>query len=83
MKTIEIRRFDGENRIFIDNQLFDWGIDENAIQQINQISNPDDLLMIHENIRQYFLQCLESYIGKKLTIKQVYEALKSGSLDTW
>lgn len=80
MKTIEIRRFDGEDRIFIDNQLFDWGIDEEALNQISKISNEDELKKIHENIKQYFLGCFESYLGRPTSIKEVLESIQSGQI---
>jgi hypothetical protein len=81
MKTVEIRRFDGEDRIFIDNQLFDWGIDEEALSQINQISNPEEIKKIHENIKRYFLGCFESYLGRPTSIKEVLEAIQSGQIE--
>jgi hypothetical protein len=81
MTTVEIRRFDGEDRIFIEDQLFDWGIDDQAIGQINNTTNLDQLNSIHENIRLYFLQSLESFLGRKVTIKEVYNAIKSGKFD--
>lgn len=81
MKTIEIRKFEGENRLFIDNQLFDWGIDEEAIEQINKIENKEDLEKINENIKQFFLECLSSMIGKKINIKEAYESIISGQIE--
>ena len=81
MKTIEIRKFEGENRLFIDNQLFDWGIDEEAIEQINKIENKEDLEKINENIKQFFLECLSSMIGKKINIKEAYESIISGQVE--
>lgn len=80
-KTIEIRRHNGENCIFIDNQLFDWGIDEEAIDQIKKIENEEDLKKIKENIKNFFLDCFSSIVGKEITIKQLYKAIESGQLE--
>jgi hypothetical protein len=81
IKTIEIRRFDGEDRLFVDNQLFDWGIDEEALSQIDKISNKEDIEKIHENIKNFFLDCFSSMIGNKINIKQAYEAIVSGQIE--
>jgi hypothetical protein len=81
IKTIEIRRFDGEDRLFVDNQLFDWGIDEEALLQIDKISNKEDIEKIHENIKNFFLDCFSSMVGKKINIKQAYEAIVSGQIE--
>lgn len=81
IKTVEIRRFDGEDRLFVDNQLFDWGIDDVALEQINQITNKEELQKIHENIKNFFLDCFSSMIGKKVNIKQAYEAIVSGQIE--
>ena len=77
MKTIEIRKFEGENRLFIDNQLFDWGIDEEAIEQINKIENKEDLEKINENM---FSKCFRGektvsrfVISKRQELGQVRE----------
>jgi len=81
IKTIEIRRFDGEDRLFVDNQMFDWGIDEEALSQIDKINNKEDIEKIHENIKNFFLDCFSSMIGKKINIKQAYEAIVSGQIE--
>ena len=81
IKTIEIRRFDGEDRLFVDNQMFDWGIDEEALSQIDKINNKEDIEKIHENIKNFFLDCFSSMIGNKINIKQAYEAIVSGQIE--
>lgn len=81
MKTIEIRRFDGEDRIFINNELFDWGIDEEAINKINNINDKEELDKILENIMLYFISCIEPILGRKTNIKEIYESILSGNFE--
>jgi hypothetical protein len=81
MRSFEIRRFDGEDRIFIDNQLFDWGLDENALEEINKVQDKQELEKIHINIRNFFLECLSNQLGKKVTMGQVLEAIELGYLE--
>lgn len=82
MKYIfEIRKYDGENKIFINDQLFDWGIDENSMNQIKQIKDEEEIKKINNNIKNYLLSSLEEFIGKKITIKELIDALKEGHLE--
>lgn len=82
MKYIfEIRKYDGENKIFINDQLFDWGIDEGSINKIKQIKDKKEIEKINNNIKDYLLGSLEEFIGKKITIKELIDALKEGHLE--
>ena len=80
-KIIEIRRFDGEDRIFIDNNLFDWRIDDESLDKINKITDSQELINVNQNIKEYLLHSLEAYLGKSITIKQIYEAIKIGHIE--
>lgn len=77
----EIRRYEGKNVIFINNQLFDWSIEEEAIQKIKKIKDKTELKEINNNIRMFLLDCLESYLNKKINIKEVLEALRLGYIE--
>jgi hypothetical protein len=82
MKYIfEIRKYDGENKIFINDQLFDWRIDEGSINKIKQIKDKKEIEKINNNIKDYLLGSLEEFIGKKITIKELIDALKEGHLE--
>jgi hypothetical protein len=74
-----INEYAGQKVIFINNEVFDWAIDEDALIQANEFaSNTNALKAIHFDIKNYFLECLEDYIGFKLNMKQVNEAIKLG-----
>lgn len=77
----EIRRYNGQNVIFINDQLFDWAIDEESLEEIKKIKSKEELENINESIKNYFLDCLESTLNKKITIKQVLEGLKLGHIE--
>jgi hypothetical protein len=80
-KIIEIRRFDGEDRIFIDNNLFDWRIDDESLDKINKITDKQELMNVHQNIKEYLLNSLEAYLDRPITIRQIYEAIKTGHIE--
>ncbi len=78
----KINEYEGQKVIFINNEIFDWGIEEEALDQANEFaSNANALRAIHFDIKNYFLECLEQHIGFKPTIKQVTEALKVGYIE--
>jgi hypothetical protein len=82
MKVLfEVRRFNGQDVIIIDNSLFDWGLDKESLNEIKKIKDKQQLEKINENIKKYFLDCLESFIGKRLSIKEVIDSLKSGYIE--
>lgn len=78
----KIVEYENQKVIFIDDEIFDWGIDEDALNQANEFaSNPNALKAIHFDIKNYFLECLEEHIGFKITIGEVNEALKAGYIE--
>lgn len=81
MMSFEIRRFEGEDKIFIENQLFDWGLDESSIEKINKIKDQAELEKIHANIKDYFLNCLGEFIGRPISILEVVNAIESGNIE--
>lgn len=80
--SIKISTLEGQKVLFINDELFDWGLDEQALLLANeQSSNKQAMRAIHSDIRDYFLECIGSAVGFKPTMKQVNLAIKSGYLD--
>ena len=77
----EIRSFEGQNVIFVNNDIFDWGIDPKAIEQISQMSDPLDIENVHESIKSFFIESLNCFLQKEITIKEVIESLKLGYIE--
>jgi len=73
----EIRRFNGEDLIFIDNQYFDFAIDDSALEKVNSLEGKE-LEKVHENIKNYLLTSLAQVLGRAVTMKEVMEAIKTG-----
>jgi len=69
--------------IFIDGELFDWGISEDeynlAVAYANKKKNKDEILArIHRDIEKHYLSSLSEFIGRKITLKELQEARKTG-----
>ena len=79
---IEIKKLQDNKVIFINDELFDWGIEEDALQQANQYASNDEILKaIHADIKEYFLDCIEQYINFRPTMAQINEGLKIGYIE--
>lgn len=73
----EIRRFNDQDLIFIDNQYFDFEIDDSSLEKVNSLEG-EELKKVHENIKNYFLNSLSDVLGRPITMKEVMEAIKTG-----
>lgn len=71
----EMGQEDGQKVILIDGEVFDWGLDDESIEQANQHS---DLRSIHSQIKSHFLESLGEVLGFLPTIGEVNQALKDG-----
>ena len=71
------------NAIYIDDKLFDWGLDEESLHKASKFTEKEDVLKkaIHGDIRKYFLDCVEQYIGRRPTIKEVNTAIEAGYIE--
>lgn len=68
-----------KGKIWIDDQVFDWGLDDEAIREANKrCANLEFARAIHADIMEHFLDSLSEVLGFKPSMKQVNEALKSG-----
>jgi len=68
-------------QIFIDGEAFDWGLDEDAIEQANRHSGtPEFARAIHNDIMEHFLGSISEVIGFRPTMRQVNEALDRGGI---
>lgn len=80
MQKIKIVNVEGINYLVVDNEVFDWGVDN--IEDINfKIKN--DPLMKHNfigSIVKNFTDCFSEFIGRKITLKEINHAIKKGEI---
>lgn len=70
---------DGRKVIVIGGEVFDWGLDDEALSDANQFSSNKDMMRaIHADVREFFLRCLEEQIGFRMSIGDVNKALLRG-----
>ena len=89
MKTIEIQPHEDSdfkkpyNALFVDGELFDWGIPQHELDKAKKFAGQDIFLKrtVHGDIQRYFLNCLSEFLGQEITIQELNEALEKGCLD--
>jgi hypothetical protein len=64
--------------IFIDDELFDWEVDTNAVSKI--IATGDQHLMkaVQDDIQKHFIESLSEFVGRKITFSDIKKAEKEG-----
>ena len=63
--------------IYIDDELFDWSIDEEAYHWA-EMQGPDVLRAVQRDICKHFLDCLSEVVGRKISLDDFQQAAKTG-----
>ena len=66
--------------IFIDNELFDWGIDEESYKEAMSMG-PQYHRIFEQEIAQHFLDSLSEFMNRRVTQEEVALAFKTGLID--
>jgi hypothetical protein len=66
--------------IFVDERLFDWGIDEDSYKEATKMG-PKYLRVIQEDIAKHFLDSLSEFMNREVTQAEVDKATKTGWID--
>lgn len=71
------------NALFIDGQMFDWYIDRESLVEAKKFAQDDPVIKrsIYADIQTHFLQSFCDFIGKKITLNELNEALTTGRID--
>jgi hypothetical protein len=74
---------DGRNYLVVDNEAFDWDIEPDQLKQL-EISIKTDPEMRESyiaNIFEHFVLCFSEFVGKKMTLRDINEALVKGYIE--
>lgn len=63
--------------IFIDNELFDWGVDEEDFKEAMSLG-PEYVRIIQQDIARHFIESLSEFMGRVVTPQEVNEAQATG-----
>ena len=83
IKRITIHEIDGMKILAVDNEGFDWGIDEEGLKKaaLKIKKDPHMREMYVGNIQKHFIKSMSEFLGKEVTLKEVNDAIESGSIE--
>lgn len=83
MKKVTMHDMDGIRIIAVDNEAFDWGIEEEDFKTINLIAKNDPEMKNNfiGNIQKHFVECFGEFIGRPTSLQEINKALESGWIE--
>lgn len=84
MRKVEIKPwFDQEegktvNALFVDGEVFDWGMGDDALRNARQYVNKNPLMekAVYGDIQKHFIDSLCLFLGHSFTMKDLNEAIE-------
>jgi len=73
----------GCKAIVMDNEVFDWGMDEESLRQAVFLSKTDPEMKASfiSDIQQNLVMCFSEFVGKECTLADINQALRNGYID--
>ncbi len=77
---ITIHEHDGQKILAVNNEAFDWGINEESFKKVQFLARNDPEVKNNYigSIQKYFVKCFSEFIGKEMTLKEINQAIKRG-----
>ncbi len=72
-----------EKALFIGGEIFDWGIEDGALDNAIKTVGDDPTMKkaLYGDIQRYFLDSLAEFLGYKISLAEVNEAIEKGCID--
>ena len=79
-RIIKIVNVDGKNYIVVDNEAFDWEVEPEQLKRIELKIKNDPLMKtsLIGSIFNHLASCFSEFLGKKVSLKEINDALDSG-----
>lgn len=79
-KEVKIANLEGVNYIVVGNEAFDWQIDPDQVKKVEFQINNDPMMKdtYIGSILNHFTNCFSEFLGKKVSLKDINEALERG-----
>ena len=84
VSTLELEENGKPKRYLVfDNEAFDYELSESDLSRAIQYcgTEPQAIKMLHGEIQKHFLQCLEEFLGFKITLEELVRAIREGTLE--
>lgn len=82
-KKLRKLKIEDKNYIIVENEGFDWEIDPKQLRMV-EISISNDPAMRESfigNMLNHFVDCFSDFIGKKVSLKEINDALEKGYIE--
>ncbi len=66
-----------EKQIFIDGEMLDWSVDSSSFLEAKMMG-PQFMRAVQEDIVKHFTKSVGEFLGRKITIEEIQEAIKTG-----
>jgi len=68
--------------IFVENELFDWGLDPVSLRRAKILARREPLMKrsVMGDIQKHFVECFSEFVGRSVTLEEVNRALETGEL---
>ena len=68
--------------IFVDGELFDWGIDPQQLQTAKAFiaQNPEMRKSVMGDIERHFVSCFSEFLERDITLAEINRALETGEI---
>jgi hypothetical protein len=87
LMRVEIKNYQDDSGeicrgIFVEGELFDWGLDEADLKTAKTLIRQEPLMRksVMGDIQSHFVACFSEFIGQEVTLSQINEALRTGEL---
>ncbi len=83
MKKVTIHDIEGRRIIAVDNEAFDWGIEEEDFKAAHVVIRNDPAVKesFLGNIQKHFVTCFSEFIGRPTTLKEINKAIEEGWIE--
>lgn len=80
---VEIKKQENQNVLFINDEIFDWQIEEEELGDAIKFANNDEKVKkaIKADIQNFFLSCLGEVVDHKITLRELNDAIEKGYLE--
>lgn len=80
---LEIKEHENQKVLLINNEIFDWQIEEEELEDAIKFANNDNKVKkaIKADIQNFFLSCLGEILNKKITLKELNDGIEKGFIE--
>jgi len=82
-KKIAIHEHQGMRILAVDNEAFDWGLNEEQYKKAQFVIKNDPEMKENYvgDIQKHFIKSMSEFLGKQVTLKEINDAIEKGFIE--